>query len=788
MTKHVKRFASLSLAAVLTFGGVPAHAAGTGVLTRREAAEMLLDAGSDYVPGLSLSNVLKGHPGGNLDQGSPATRLQALIMLDRAFGGLPAPAGDNARSAFPAEDFTDIPSWALAEIDDVLAARIVDSGGDGLLSPNQPITEDELDTLIRRVYALKGTNLRDDFYAAVNKEWLDNSEIPAGEASNGIFNGMGLAVDTQIAGMIREICANPQEEGTAESKIKALYSCVTDTKGRKETGVAPIQKYLDAIENAKTLDELMAADVQMREETAFSPLMGFGLEIDQLDSRNYIIEFQPLSPNLEKDFYANGSQAKADAYIAYLTTMFTLSGCGQEEAGVRAKAVCEAEKALAAASMDPQDQYDVDKVYNLYTLDQIQALFPGVDMDKAYAANGYQKTGKIIVRDVGCMEALAELFDDAHMDALKALAQQRLLKEYGKYLDPGFQNASLDFDMAYYGIDSRKSDEEVAAQMVQELLSDYLSRTYAETYFSPEAKADVEKMCREFIAIYRERLQTLDWMSETTKAKALKKLDAMNIKVGYPDTWDTYLDNAAIKSPGQGGTLFSNTVAIKKAEQDYYRALQNTPVDKTMWFAKAFEVNAFYEPVFNDITFPAAMLQAPFYDVNASLEENLGGIGFVIAHEITHAFDNNGSKYDETGKAANWWTDEDYAAFQKKCQDVIGWYNGQESCPGITCNGELTLSENVADLGSIQCVITTAKKQAGKAGPDFDRLFRALANCCVATATRQMREYTASIDVHAPDKLRCNRVLQTIPEFYATYGIQPGDGMWTEPDSRVSIW
>jgi len=208
-------------------------------------------------------------------------------------------------------------------------------------------------------------------------------------------------------------------------------------------------------------------------------------------------------------------------------------------------------------------------------------------------------------------------------------------------------------------------------------------------------------------------------------------------------------------------------------------------VDKSRWAMSPFTVNACYDPTANDITFPAAILQAPLYDVDASREENLGGIGFIIAHEITHAFDNNGAKFDENGNSADWWTKSDYAAFQEKCEGVTAWYDGQEAYPGIVCSGALTLSENVADLGSIQCVISAAKKLDD---PDYDALFRAHANTWASTTTRQMREYLTAVDVHAPDKLRCNRVLQTVTEFYETYEIQPGDGMWTAPDSRVSIW
>ena len=388
--------------------------------------------------------------------------------------------------------------------------------------------------------------------------------------------------------------AHEQTPGTAEAKIKALYDCVMDTDGREKAGVAPIQKYLDAIENAATLNELVAADVTMQQELGLSTLLGFGLTADLADPSRKTTAFSLIGAGMGKDFYANGTDAQKAAYSTYLTTLLTLSGLSGDEAARRA-----------------------------------------------------------------------------------ALA-------------------------------------------------------YVDEYFSAAAKADVEEMIGEFISIYKERILAQDWMSAETKAKAIRKLDNMGVKVGYPDSWDTYLDRVEIQSPEQGGSFFSNVIAIQRAAKAETLAHQNDAPDKREWIMTPYTVNACYDPTANDITFPAAILQAPLCDVNASREENLGGIGYIIAHEITHAFDNNGAKFDENGSAADWWTAEDYAAFQQKCQ--------------------------------------------------------AVANTWASTTTRQMREYLAVTDVHAPDKLRCNRVLQTLPEFYETYGIQPGDGMWTDPASRVSVW
>ncbi len=781
----IKRFAAVLLAAAITFGTIPALAA-DDELTRGAAAELLIAAAQDYNPGVTEADVIRGYGDGELGLNDPVTRAQALVMLRRAFGVLPELAGDNARAAFPAETFTDVPAWAAEELGDVLAAGIVAGTGEGAFLPDEPMTAQAFDTLLHRVYALEGTNLKDDYYAAVNREWLANSDIPAGMSLNGPFYGIALGVQEQTAGLIAEIVANPQQPGTPEAKIKALYECVTDAEGREKAGIAPIKPYIDAIESAKTLDELMVSERKLREDLGFFTLIGFSINIDAKDSTRYRVGFSTMSAGMEKDFYDAGEGVQKDAYQRYNETLYTLSGIGAEHAKQYAELLYETEKMLSGAGMDPQEYGDVDKTNNLYTLDELDKLFPNVDLHALFAVTGFKDSGKLRVRDVKLLEATAGLMDNAHLDTLKAFALHGLIAGVSGTLNKEFDEAGYDFIETCYGLNVRQSDAQIAANEVTSLLSTYLAKAYVERYFSTEAKADVEEMIHEFIAIYKERIHALDWMSEETKAKAIAKLDAMKIKVGYPDKWDDSLDSVTILSPAEGGSFFSNVIALQKAGLAKTLSMQEAGVDKTQWIISPYTVNACYNASSNDITFPAAILQAPLYDVNAPREANLGGIGYIIAHEITHAFDNNGAKFDENGEAAGGWTAADYAAFQEKCAAVVDWYDGVEVYPGITCNGTLTLSENVADLGSARCLLDAAKRHSE--APDYDTLFRAMANTWASTSTRQVRQMLAGADVHSPDKLRCNRVLQTLDEFYETYDINPGDGMWTDPASRVSVW
>ena len=375
--KFQKRFVPLLLALVLALGTLPVQAA---ALTRGEAAQALLSAAQDYNPGVQRSDILKGYPDGSLALDGTLTRAQALVMLTRAFGGFAVPVGDNARMALPTGSLTNVPAWAAEELSSVLAAGLAD--GDA----NEAMSAEALSTLLRRAYAAKGTNLRDDYYAAVNKSWLDGSDIPVGLSINGPFYGLSLTVNEQIAALIREIDAHEQTPGTAEAKIKALYDCVMDAEGRERAGVAPIQKYLDAIENAKTLGELVSVDAQMQKELGLSMLLGFGLTTDLADSSRRIAAFSLIGAGMDKDFYVNGADAQRSAYTTYLTSLLTLSGLGADEAAQRVAAFYDAEAAISAASLDPQDYSNVDKTYNLFTLGELKTLLPNVDLNAVLAA------------------------------------------------------------------------------------------------------------------------------------------------------------------------------------------------------------------------------------------------------------------------------------------------------------------------------------------------------------------------------------------------------------------
>ncbi len=782
----LKRLASSVMAILMVAFCVPqAFASGGTPATRGEVCAALVAAADDYNKGVTASDIMQGNGDGALRENDPVRRVEALVMLRRAFGELPELKGNSERMAYPSSNFTDIPGWAKEELQDVLGSGIIAGTSETTFSPNDNLTMEQLDLFIRRIYALFGENLKDDFYATVNKSWLESSTLQPGRIMSGPL--YDLMYDTKpITELIKQAVENPITED--EKRISALYTNFLDWDSRNALGAEPLKPYLKLIDEAKSLDDIMAVHHKLSADYGLSLLMGFSLSMDAKDSTRYTVGFSSVSPSLTKDIYKADSGKQKDAYLKYLKTILSLCGYSDADAETNVKQFWELEKTLAPEMLDTQDYGNVDKTYNVYTMDELKAMFPNVDLDEVYTDSGLERSdSQIIVNDPGLLKACAAYFDNAHLETLKAASRLSLISSVSGTLSRDFENAAKTYQQEMLGVEGSQTDEESAAQTIQSLLSDELGHIYAEKYFSEKAKADVEDMVRDFIGIYKEKLQKLDWMSDSTKAKAIEKLDSIKIKVGYPDDgkWNDLLKGVELKTKSEGGSYFDNMITIAKASRDINQKFQNEPVNKDLWAMSVYTVNACYVPSNNEILFPAGILRAPLYDVNASHEKNLGGIGYIIAHEITHAFDNNGAKYDKEGNANNWWAEEDYAEFQKLCGKVSELYDGTEAAPGIVCNGELTLSENIADLGAVSCIIEAEHKLKN---PDFETLFKSMAETWAYTTTRDAAKLNSTVDVHSPDKLRGMVPLQCFDEFYETFDIKPGDGMYLSPEKRASIW
>lgn len=754
---------------------------------RGEVAQMLLEAADDYNPQVQKSDIIKGYEDGSLHEDEYVTRAEALVMLKRAFGDFPEIRGNTLRIAFPNESFSDIPKWADNELSPVLDVGIVAGTSEGKFSPGSPVTLDQMETFIKRTYEVYGSNLKDSFYETVNKEILDSIEISAGRSMAGTLYAIDDLTNRQVADLIREIAASEQNPDSAKGKIKALYESCIDMDARNAEGIEPIKADLEAIDNVKSLSELETVMVMDNSDSLLSALASFTIYIDDMDSNKWMTVFVPASASQNKQVYNGQAEQQRKAYLKYLTTIMKLCGEDEKTAAEDAQTYFSFEKALSEASMDPEEMYDIEKTYNIYSMNELEKIFSTVNLEKFFALSGLQDSSRICVMDKGNMLKLAEMLKDENIDDIKTYLKVELVKSCAGYLSEDFRNARITYQKEALGIEGAMTLEEEAAVSVAEMLPDYVGQVYADKYCSKEIIADVTDMIHDIIAVYKKRIAELDWMSEETKEKAVLKLDSMRIKVGAPDydEINSPVDTAVLKSTADGGSYYKNMLEISKANRKEDARLSREPVDKEQWITTPQTVNAFYMPSFNSISFPMAFLQSPIYDKNASYEENLGSIGTIIGHEITHAFDSSGSQYDENGNAVNWWTDEDKRAFELLCSDVEKFFDGQESAPGIIVDGELTLTENIADLGAISCIVELGSQTKNF---DFKKAFEAYAEMWAATCSREYLQTLAYIDVHSPSKIRVNRVLQSVDKFYEVYEIKEGDGMYVAPEDRAGIW
>lgn len=782
----MKRLLAVILSVVMLVLPVSVLAEASDYATRGEVCQMLLSASDDYKPNLSKSDILKGDGSGDLKEDKPVTRAEALIMISRAFPEFPELKGYNAYLAIPKDSFSDIPDWAAPEINRIFDAGLVAGKAEGVFAPDDYVTKDEINLWIQRIYALFGSNIKDNFYTFVNRDALSELKIADGQISAGTFSDMSDKTEKELLSLIKDAAMSDAAPDTPEGKVKILYNNLMDKASQDKDGMSPLIPYLEKLEKVESMDDLEDFLCYIYNDLGTLCLFDFSLGTDYVDSDSYVLYFSSLSHPLPKEAYNGEADYMKNAFLTYLKTLSALSGSSDASAEKEAQVVWNIGSELSDVSLTPEDYYDSQKTYNVFTLSEIDSVFKSIDMQKIFKATGFKNKDKIIVEDKGLIEKSAELLAEDNLENIKTYIKIALLSHYSSCFGSDFAKAS---DLLYeqlYGASGSESDEITAARNVSDALYTCVDKMYKNTYYSEETVKKVTELTKEIINAYKEKIQKLDWMTAETKNKAILKLDTMNIKIGAESgEYIDYHASADLKSYEDGGSLFQNYTQLKKSEREALNNLEGTKVDKSEWQCTSYTVNAFYNPGANDITIPMAFLQEPIYSENYSYEELLGGIGFVIGHEISHAFDTSGSQYDENGNVSDWWTEEDKATFNILCEKVIKFYDGREIAPGIVENGTLTLIENIADLGSISCI-----SAIGDSKKDFDykKMYETLAKCWVDLCTREAIKAISLSDIHSLLALRVNPPLQSVDKFYEVYDITEGDGMWIAPEDRARIW
>lgn len=635
--------------------------------------------------------------------------------------------------------------------------------------------------------------IQDDFYNAVNKEWLLNTKLEDGYVSYGTFEEVCGKVNEDIHNIILDIEKNKDtyDKNSDELKILNLYHNYLDMDKRNKLGVKPIEKYINKVNEVKNLKNLKDL-LSENEFSYFQSLINLGVGPDYKDSSMNVLYISRSNLGLGNSFYYKDTSDKSGnikkVYIDYLTKLHILYGEDEQEAKKSAETFYNIENNIAqripSYEEEAKDEDRIQKSYNIYTIKNLDRLMPNVNFSNLLAKLKVSDVNKIVVENPEELKLVNSLITEDNLDNIKSFLKTSVLLNTDNLLTSEHRKASDGLKKLFYGVETTDLDESCGVKFASCQLNEIVSKLYVNKYFDKESKADVENMAREIIENFENRLKNISWMGKSTKEEALNKLENINVKIGYPDKWNDYSD-IKINSYDEGGSLVENIINIYVCQSEKQFSKLNKPVNKNEWNMGACTVNAYYNALNNEIVFPAGILQSPFYDKNASKEKNLGGIGAVIGHELTHAFDNTGAQFDETGKLKNWWSSNDYKEFTTRSQKVIDYYSKIEISDGKFINGFLTVGENISDLGGIACVLDIAKKIEN---PNLKDLFENYATVWRETSTKELKEYLLNNDPHAPKKVRVNAVLSQFEEFYKTYNIKEGDKMYVKPEDRVGIW
>lgn len=625
--------------------------------------------------------------------------------------------------------------------------------------------------------------LKDDFYLNVNREWLTTTELKPGHAANSAFDELQDIIDARL----KELMTSPESPGHDAELVKTLYTLWLDWQARNEEGISDLKAQADKITRIKTLGELSE---YLKTEDSFylgTTIAQYVIGIDNKDSEAYNIELlaTPLALGDSAEYKTltpNGERTKKmhDGIVIY---MLRRLGCDEETAQKFLDEAYEFEYAIAPSMMTHEEMYSpesVEKLYNPITMLELaiqSPAFPYVDILKAHKA----ESRYICLEQPEWLRALNLLYTPENLERIKSYLLCSLAGSYITITDEPAYREYQRLARERYGITESRPDDELAVNFVHSALPVPVSRLYVAKYVPDSAKKEVEGIIRDTVKYYREMLAGEEWLSDSTRSKAVEKLNAMRLNVAYPDKWR---DFSGLKiSPD--GTFMDAVKAMRKYKAElYFYGRLNQRVDHDLWIDDVVVVNSYYKPMENSINIIAGILGGDFYNDNMTYEEKLGGIGMVIGHEISHAFDTNGAQFDAKGSMLNWWTEEDYAKFKARADRLIKYLNGfvvDEA--GSHYNGSLVQTETIADMAGIKAMLGIAE---GREMFDYDKFFRSYARIWKNIHTQERNDMLLKIDVHALAYIRVNAIIQQYRMFYETYGVRPGNKMYLE--DSVAVW
>ena len=632
---------------------------------------------------------------------------------------------------------------------------------------------------------------QDDLFLAMNGTWVKKTEIPADKASWGTFYQLRELSDQRVKGIIEELASKPQPAGTINAKIGDFYSSYMDTAAIDAAGTKPLEPFkaqLAAVKNKKDLVLLMGKWVSFID----APL-NLGVGPDAKDPTIYSASsFQGGLGLGDRDYYlkTDARFVKArEAYVTYLRTILTLDG--DKNAVMHARAVMALEMKMAKVQWSQEANRDPVKAYNPMTLKELSAKAPNVDWKAFLEAGDLPDPAFVSISQPDYAWALAKLIKDEPIDVWKTYMRVRMLDGAAHVLPAGFRDAAYQFhDVALNGVKQDKPRWQRGVTTLNFAMGEAIGQVYVSKYFPPAYKARMVELVDNLLKTYSTSIDNLTWMSAATKVEAHAKLAKYGVKIGYPDVWRDY---SALEV--KAGDPVGNNIRAQQFEYHRQAVRNGKPVDRTEWGMTPQTVNAYYDPTKNEVVFPAAILQPPFFDMKADDAANYGAIGAIIGHEISHGFDDEGSQYDGDGKLRNWWTADDRKAFDAVTSRLDAQFSAYEPLPGVHVKGKLTMGENIADLSGLQIAYKAWKLSLdGKPAPVIDgltgeqRFYYAFSQSWREKIRDEALLNQVTTDPHSPGQFRADGASINSDGFHEAFATKPGDKLWKAPADRIRLW
>ncbi len=645
------------------------------------------------------------------------------------------------------------------------------------------IARDELDPAIRP---------QDDLFRHVNQRWIDRTEIPSDKARYGSFYLLAEEAEKAVRDIIVE--AQSADPGTEERKIGDLYASFMDEARVNALAAGPIQDALAEAARVASIEDVLSTLGRLERAGASGFFQAF-VDNDPGNPERYLVFLEQAGIGLPDESYFRDEKFAEvrEKYVVFLERMFGLAG--MDDAAARAARVVALETEIASHHWDNVTSRDSQKTYNLMAWDEANALVGDVDLDVWLTALGVPEHSfdEVVVRQPTFVSGLEGVLRDENLDAWRDWLAWQVIRSNAPYLSQDFVEANFDFyGRTLTGTPELRARWKRGVSLVEGALGEAVGRIYVERHFPAAAKTAMDELVAHLVEAYRQSIQTLEWMGPETRERALDKLAKFTPKIGYPVRWRDY-SSLAIDATD----LIGNVRATNEFEFQRELGKIGKPLDRDEWFMTPQTINAYYNPGFNEIVFPAAILQYPFFDENRDPAANYGAIGAVIGHEIGHGFDDQGSRFDGDGRLTDWWTPEDRAAFEERTSSLIAQYDAlaPRQVPDHHVNGALTVGENIGDLGGLGIAWKAYLLSLDGAEPPVvdgltgaERFFLSWAQAWQLKARDEEVIRLLAIDPHSPNEFRCNQIVRNIGAFYETFGVTESDALWLDPKDRVTIW